>query len=438
MCYHRYDEHYDEKVDTYSYGMCLLELATLEYPYSECTNPAQIYRKVTRGIPPAALDKVGDPQLKEFILLTINPDPSRRPEARQLLCHPFFEDLRQQIRAKGWLKGPAPALGAAAAAADHVRQAAAAVAGAPAGSPAALRVPMSAPDGLAAIAAAVQAADVAGSGEGRQAQQLLPPAAATAAASESVLLQRQQQQELLLRLRLGPQQQQTEQQPATGVVDTRPPAAAIADALLELDRIHSSAAKQTPDSADQKAMTGPDIQQQQDQLQQQQQPANSASTAANVLQQQQQQMPDVHPSSFRTSSAPPGLTIRVDNSGGIPACQTPVASPFADASWASCSSVEGWASGRQHSGAAGATSNDVRAPVAAAVGDMSPVRAAARHHAATKGRRHSLDELSEDDVVFDADSQVNHSCEVAALLIVRVLPVLCSACMSMLVQQDQM
>lgn len=42
-----YDESYDDRVDVYSYGMCLLELATLEYPYSECRNAAQIYKKVT-------------------------------------------------------------------------------------------------------------------------------------------------------------------------------------------------------------------------------------------------------------------------------------------------------------------------------------------------------------------------------------------------------
>ncbi len=43
-----YDEHYDESVDIWAFGMALLEMATGEYPYSECTNPAQIYRKVTQ------------------------------------------------------------------------------------------------------------------------------------------------------------------------------------------------------------------------------------------------------------------------------------------------------------------------------------------------------------------------------------------------------
>ena len=42
-----YEEEYNELVDIYSFGMCLLELVTFEYPYSECTNAAQIYKKVT-------------------------------------------------------------------------------------------------------------------------------------------------------------------------------------------------------------------------------------------------------------------------------------------------------------------------------------------------------------------------------------------------------
>lgn len=48
-----YEEHYDESVDVYAFGMCMLEMATSEYPYSECQNAAQIYRKVTCVSPPA-------------------------------------------------------------------------------------------------------------------------------------------------------------------------------------------------------------------------------------------------------------------------------------------------------------------------------------------------------------------------------------------------
>ena len=42
-----YDEEYDEAVDVYAFGMCMLEMTTNEYPYKECTGPAQIFRRVT-------------------------------------------------------------------------------------------------------------------------------------------------------------------------------------------------------------------------------------------------------------------------------------------------------------------------------------------------------------------------------------------------------
>ena len=42
-----YREQYNEKVDIYSFGMCLLELVTMEFPYRECKNKAQIFRQVT-------------------------------------------------------------------------------------------------------------------------------------------------------------------------------------------------------------------------------------------------------------------------------------------------------------------------------------------------------------------------------------------------------
>ena len=43
-----YDEHYNELVDVYAFGMCLLEMYTGEYPYAECENLPQIMNKVTK------------------------------------------------------------------------------------------------------------------------------------------------------------------------------------------------------------------------------------------------------------------------------------------------------------------------------------------------------------------------------------------------------
>ena len=42
------EKSYNEKVDIYAFGMCLLEMVTGEYPYGECKNAAQIYKKVSQ------------------------------------------------------------------------------------------------------------------------------------------------------------------------------------------------------------------------------------------------------------------------------------------------------------------------------------------------------------------------------------------------------
>ena len=54
-----YEEEYNELVDVYAFGMCVLEIVTLEYPYSECKNAAQIYKKVTM------VRKAGRPSTRE-------------------------------------------------------------------------------------------------------------------------------------------------------------------------------------------------------------------------------------------------------------------------------------------------------------------------------------------------------------------------------------
>lgn len=85
-----YEEDYNELVDIYSFGMCFLEMVTMEYPYSECKNPPQIYKKVTSGILPASLGKVASSDVKEFILKCLVPAPQRL-SARELIKDPFLQ-----------------------------------------------------------------------------------------------------------------------------------------------------------------------------------------------------------------------------------------------------------------------------------------------------------------------------------------------------------
>lgn len=87
-----YDEDYTELIDIYSFGMCLLELVTLEVPYSECENVAKIYRKVTSGLRPEAMKKVKDPEILAFIEKCLA-QPRARPSAADLLKDPFFDGI---------------------------------------------------------------------------------------------------------------------------------------------------------------------------------------------------------------------------------------------------------------------------------------------------------------------------------------------------------
>nr|GEW12855.1 probable serine/threonine-protein kinase WNK4 isoform X1 [Tanacetum cinerariifolium] len=84
-----YEENYNELVDVYSFGMCVLEMLTHEYPYSECTNPAQIYKKVTSGKLPRAFYKVKDLEAQCFIGKCLA-NASNRLSAKDLMLDPFL------------------------------------------------------------------------------------------------------------------------------------------------------------------------------------------------------------------------------------------------------------------------------------------------------------------------------------------------------------
>ncbi|KAF9964421.1 signal transducing kinase of the PAK, partial [Mortierella alpina] len=70
---------YSEKVDIYAFGMCLLEMVTGDYPYNECKNAAQIYKKVTQeaiedpflGVEPEVVVLSTDEQKTHLVLQVV-------------------------------------------------------------------------------------------------------------------------------------------------------------------------------------------------------------------------------------------------------------------------------------------------------------------------------------------------------------------------------
>ncbi|KAA8497877.1 putative serine/threonine-protein kinase WNK2 [Porphyridium purpureum] len=86
-----YEESYTESVDVYAFGMCMLEMLTMEYPYMECQNPAQIFRKVFQGEKPKSFNRLKKGEFKSVIGACLEREKNR-PTARQLLNTPIFRD----------------------------------------------------------------------------------------------------------------------------------------------------------------------------------------------------------------------------------------------------------------------------------------------------------------------------------------------------------
>ncbi|KAG5042192.1 hypothetical protein JHK87_006107 [Glycine soja] len=84
-----YEEEYNELVDIYSFGMCMIEIFTSEFPYSECSNPAQIYKKVTSGKLPEAYYRIHDLEAQKFVGKCLA-NVSERLSAKELLLDPFL------------------------------------------------------------------------------------------------------------------------------------------------------------------------------------------------------------------------------------------------------------------------------------------------------------------------------------------------------------
>ncbi|OEL20060.1 putative serine/threonine-protein kinase WNK9 [Dichanthelium oligosanthes] len=84
-----YTGNYNELVDVYAFGMCMLELVTCEYPYSECQGMGHIFKNVSQGKKPAALYKVKDVEVRSFVENCLAP-ASERLSASELLRSSFL------------------------------------------------------------------------------------------------------------------------------------------------------------------------------------------------------------------------------------------------------------------------------------------------------------------------------------------------------------
>jgi WNK lysine deficient protein kinase len=85
-----YDEKYDEKIDIYSFGLCILELITGEIPYNEYSNITKLWKAVTNNIKPKSILKVKNNDAISIINKCIDNNKNKRPCIKNILNSPFF------------------------------------------------------------------------------------------------------------------------------------------------------------------------------------------------------------------------------------------------------------------------------------------------------------------------------------------------------------
>ena len=81
----------NEKSDIYSLGMTILEMITLEIPFSEIKNKEELFNSISEGKLPNALNKLKEESLREFLMKLIAFNPEERLSADKLLEDSFLK-----------------------------------------------------------------------------------------------------------------------------------------------------------------------------------------------------------------------------------------------------------------------------------------------------------------------------------------------------------
>ena len=109
MAPEQYEDTYDEKVDIFAFGMCVLEMITKESPYAELGDDQfQIFLRVTNNWEPEGISRVPDGKARAFIRACLR--ATNRPSAAELLTHPFFRlDNEELDDTVVWVEPRSPA-----------------------------------------------------------------------------------------------------------------------------------------------------------------------------------------------------------------------------------------------------------------------------------------------------------------------------------------
>lgn len=83
---------YDQKVDIWSLGIMLMEMAEGEPPYMEFPPLRALFLITTKGIPPLKKQEKWSVEMQDFLNRCLDKEPASRPTAEELLTHPWMRN----------------------------------------------------------------------------------------------------------------------------------------------------------------------------------------------------------------------------------------------------------------------------------------------------------------------------------------------------------
>jgi len=84
-------QNYDTKVDIWSLGIMIMEMAEGEPPYMEFPPLRALFLITTKGIPDLKEPDKWSRDFRDFVAKTLEKDPEKRPSATELLKHPYMK-----------------------------------------------------------------------------------------------------------------------------------------------------------------------------------------------------------------------------------------------------------------------------------------------------------------------------------------------------------
>jgi len=86
-------QNYDQKVDIWSLGIMCMEMAEGEPPYMEFPPLRALFLITTKGIPDLKKPQDWSNDFRDFVARCLNKDTGMRPDAAELLKHPFLKKI---------------------------------------------------------------------------------------------------------------------------------------------------------------------------------------------------------------------------------------------------------------------------------------------------------------------------------------------------------